>query len=390
MGWIGSLFSSRKRREARRLAEEHLRAMLAERGAIDTWHEVARALEADPDADGLLRLAAEVLRMGKERRTAELFDRAADAPHDPQRMFELGSALLSSEHPGPAAAILGRALALVPFDVVVRSELALAHARSGNPQRVLAALALHPCLADDPGALFELAWAALLTGDLDTAQGAARELHGVRSLRRKLELAIDRARAGPPARDARDFYFVEHGGLLVDARGSLAGRHDSLTVDAAWLAAVLCDVGAVVERLVPAPRHVIALDQEHRQLAEALARACAGTVLPPGQGRLPAGVLPLIEGRMIEDRLGDASRRAHDVSIFALTLDWSRSLKRAPEFVGAFARRVEMADGVLEAPTCASAPSSELLQFVDLRRAMLPPKAERMLTAYLPDAPLPR
>ena len=32
----------------------------------------------------------------------------------------------------------------------------LAHARSGHPDKVLATLALHPCLADDPGALFTL------------------------------------------------------------------------------------------------------------------------------------------------------------------------------------------------------------------------------------------
>jgi hypothetical protein len=146
----------------------------------------------------------------------------------------------------------------------------------------------------------------------------------------------------------------------------------------------------VVERLVPAPRHVIALDQEHRPLAEALADACMGTVLPPGQGRLPGGVVPLIEGRMIEERLGDASRRADNVWVFALTLDWSRSVKRAPEFVGAFARRVHVADGALEAPARAGAPSAELLQFVESRRAMLPPAGERIRTAYVPDAPLPR
>ncbi|MCA9606786.1 MAG: hypothetical protein KC619_14370 [Myxococcales bacterium] len=391
MGWLGNIFGARKRREARREVEDRLRATLEQGGPDAVWPEIVEALRADPEDEGLYRLAGHVLRLAGEARTGELFDRAADAPHDPQRLFELGSALLSAEEPEGAAAMLERAIAMSPFDAVVRSELALAHARSGNPDKVLATLALHPCLADDPGALFELAWASLLKGDLDTAEGAARELHGARPLRHKLELAIDRAKASPTMRDARDFYFVEHGAILVDGDGPLGGRYPSLTIDEDWVATVVGDAGAVLERLMPAPRRVVAIDDEHFGLAEAVAAACGGSVLPAGRGRLPSAVVPLLSGEMIEDRVEAERRRSPDLWFFALTADHRRSLARAPELVGAFTRQAS-----LELPNIrggirrSRAPSSTLLDFVESRRAYLPPRGERVRAAYVPDAPLPR
>ncbi len=390
MGWLGNIFGSRKRREARLAVEEELRDALDTRDAASVWPRVVDAIRSDPEANGLYRLAGQALRLGGEATTAELFDRAADAPHDAQRLFELGSALLSNDEPEGAAVVLERAIAFVPFDAVVRSELALAHARSGDPDKVLATLALHPCLADDPGALFQLAWASLLKGDLGTAEDAAREIRGVGSLRHKLELAIDRAKASEAMRDARDFYFVEHAGIVLDSGGPLGGRYASLEVDDAWVRTLIGDAGAVLERLLPAPRRVIALDEEHWPLAEALATACGGSVLSPGRGRLPAAVLPLFEGSMIETRVDPESRKADDLWIFALTIDHRRSLARAPELVGAFAREARRT-AVSKAPFKRSGqPSAPLLDFVDSKRAYLPPRGERVRAAYLPDAPLPR
>lgn len=391
MGWLSNIFGSRKRREARRELEGRLRDRLERDGPEVVWPEIVEALRADAEDDALYRLAGHVLRLAGEARTGELFDRAADAPHDPQRLFELGSALLTAEEPEGAVAMLERAIAMSPFDAVVRSELALAHARSGEPDKVLATLALHPCLADDKGALFELAWASLLKGDLDTAERATRELHGARPLRHKLELAIDRARSSPPMRDARDFYFVEHGALLLDAEGPLGGRYAALAIDEDWLATAIGDAGAVLARLMPSPRRILAIDEEHVALAEALAAACDGEVGPAGRGRLPAAVVPLWSGELVEERLDAESRRAPELWIFALTVDHRRSLARAPDFVGAFARAVSRDPSLLRAGLARTrAPSSTLLDFVESRRAYLPPRGERVRTAYVPDAPLPR
>ncbi|MBX3274797.1 MAG: hypothetical protein KF729_31325 [Sandaracinaceae bacterium] len=388
MGWLdGILFRSRRRREARRKKQETLQAALDAEGPDAVWPALVAALEEDPEDEALYRVAGRALLSGDARRVGELFDRAADAPHDPQRRFELGSALLAEGEAEAAAAVLEGALALAPFDAVVRSELALAHARSGRPAKVRATLALHPCLGDDPGALFELAWASLLEGDLDTAERAGHELHGAPVLRHKLELALDRARAGPLMHDARDYYFVEHGGVLLDGAGPLGGRYATLDADAAWMAQAIADAGAVLERLVPSPRRVVAIDDAHAELAQALARACRGALVAAGRGRLPSAIVPLWSAASLE-ALAPESRRAPELWLFALTADHRRTIARAPELVGAFAREVTLARGPL--PEALPAPSSTILDFVESRRAYLPPRGERVPTAYVPDAPLPR
>lgn len=383
MGLFERLFG-RKRREARRALEAAVRATLEREGPRAAWRALVAALARERDPVGLFHLAAHVLRIGGEGALAELFDRAADAPHDPQRLFELGSSLLSADEGEAAAAILERALAFAPFDAVIRSELALAHARTGRPDRVVEALALHPCLGDDPGALFQFGWASLLCGDLDAAEGALAELRAAEPLRSKLRGAIERARFGmaadPP--DARDWLFVEHGAVLVDARGELGGRYDAFTVDGA----LLRQVSWLARELVPSPRRVVAIDEAHRPLAEALARACEGTVVGRGQGRIPSALVPLLSG----EHVGALSREDLDAEgalLIALTVDFTCTLPRVPDVVGAFAREATMAEGALEP---IGELDEELRVFVEARRAHLRAKAGGPRTAYVPDEPLPR
>lgn len=387
MGWLGRIFGSRRRREDRLAVEARLRGVLEDDGPAAAWTGIAAALEADPEHDALFHLAAEVLRRGGDARTAELFDRAADAPHDPQRLFELGSTLLGEEQPEVAATLLERALRFVPFDAVVRSELALARARSGRPDKVLEALALHPCLADDAGALFEFGWASLLTGDLDAAEGALGELHGAPSLRRKLAQAIERARIGmaadPP--DARDYYFVEHGGLVIDAGGPSAGRFPSLSIDRAWMDAWLGALGWLLRAQVPKPRHVIAIDDAHAALAEAVARACDGVVRRPERGGLPRGIVPVRDGDVLA-----AVDPSDELLVVAATLDPWRTAPRAPDVVGALARDATWTPDTLAAADGAGPPDASLRSFVEPRRHLLPPNGKRVVSAYVPDAPLPR
>ena len=388
MGWLdGILFRSRRQREARRKKQETLQAALEADGPDAVWPALVRALEEDPDDEALYRIAGRALLGGDARRVGELFDRAADAPHDPQRRFELGSALLAEGEAEAAAAVLEGAIALAPFDAVVRSELALAYARSGRRAKVRAALVVHPCLGDDPGALFELAWASLLEGDLDTAERAGHELHGAPALRHKLERALDRARAGPPMHDARDYYFVEHGGVVLHPGRPLRRRPAGPGPAAGWIAQAIADAGAVLERLLPSPRRVVALDGAHAPLADALARACGGAVVPAGRGRLPSAIVPLWSAASLEE-LAPESRRAPELWLLALSADHRRTLPRAPDLVGAFTRDVTLARAPL--PDVLPAPSSTILDFVESRRAYLPPRGERVPSAYVPDAPLPR
>lgn len=385
MGWLSAIFG-RGRRKKRLEVEGAIRAVLDAEGPDAAWGRTAAALRADPEADGLLHLAAHVLRVGNEPRTAELFDRAADAPHDPQRLFELGSELLSEEQPELSAVLLERALRFVPFDAVVRSELALAHARSGHPDRVLATLALHPCLADDAGALFEFGWASMLTGDLDAGFGALRELHGAPALRRKLKLALARARH-TACRDARDFYFVEHGALLLDGKGPLGGRYAAIELDPPRLAQLLVDAVAVLEILeVERGGPVYVLDEAHRPLAAQLAGALGRDLQDvPAEGRLPAGILPLWDGALLEE-LGRRAYEGPGTVVFAVRVDPAASLVHAPELVGLFAREVERQEPMGQLPV---AEPSDARDYAEARRDLLFGHGPRVPSAYVPDAPLP-
>lgn len=378
VGWLSSIFGRRRRRQ-RLETEGAIRAVLDAEGPEAAWRRARAALRADPEAVGLLHLAAHVLRVGGERRTAELFDRAADAPHDPQRLFELGSELLSEEQPEIAAVLLERALRFVPFDAVVRSELALAHARSGSPDKVLATLALHPCLADDPGALFEFGWASMLAGDLDAAAGALRELPGARSLRDKLALAIERARKHPP-KDARGFYFVEHGAVLLDASGPLGGRYERAELTAADVARLVAEAADVLS-LVPRTPRVCILDEADRALGEALA---ARLDVPLSTDERPGpAVVVVTRGSSLEE----VERARYDrpgTIVFALHVDHRRGLTHAPELVGVFARELAPVEVGADAE-----PTGQPRAFAEERREGLWDRGRRVRAAYIPDAPLP-
>ncbi|MCZ7679867.1 MAG: hypothetical protein M5U28_14340 [Sandaracinaceae bacterium] len=390
MGLFDAIFGKRRRESARRALEARVRAILEAEGPGPAWSALEVALRADPDPVPLFHLAAHVLRLGGERATAELFDRAADAPHDPQRLFELGSELTSAEQPEAGAAMLERALAFAPFDAVVRSELAIAQARAGWPDRVVETLALHPCLAEDPGALYQFGWASMLCGDLRAAEGALGELAGVPELSAKLRGAIARARlcdGEPPS--ARRFAFVEHGALLLDDGGPLGGRYARLEADGAWIGRTLAALGWALAELVPPPRRVIALDEATRPLAQAVARASGGALIERGRGRLPSGVVVVFDAGELE-ALERESAGAEGALVVALTMDFTRRAPRVPDVVGAFARVAELdREAVASAPAEADVDPS-LRRFVEARRAHLPPSSGPLRGAYVPDEPLPR
>jgi hypothetical protein len=371
--------------EALRLARSRLEAS-DPRGALDALRP---ALLGAPNARSF-EIAAQALRPLGDRELAELFDRAADAPEDVERAFELGSRLLEGEDAELAAAILTAAMSLAPFDAVLRSEAAIALARAGRPRAVVETLALHPNLADDPGALFEFAWASLLVGDVETASASRAQLASLSSSPRlldKLDAALARAGLPPSADppDARDFYFLEHGGLLLDSSGPGAGRYDALHIDGARAGALVSRLAVALHVLWPRPRRVIPATADDEPLARAVADAIAGELAAGGTGRTPAGLLVAGDARTFEE-LDPQTYRAPDVLTFALTLRWDTGTSHAPDFVGALAKDVHIRGTPL---TVSDEDTADLASFVEARRAYLPPSGRHVHTAYLPDAPLP-
>lgn len=380
-----------------------------------------RVLLLSPTHVEALTMAVACLRRLRERELADLLAQFSAEPESAERNFTLGTQLLSRDAPELAAVYLERAVAFDPFDVIVRSELALAYGRAGRPNDAVGTLALHPTLGEDPGALFQFAWASLLTGDLEAATGACaqlRELEQTPALITKLKNAIARAEAVAaatrrPPLDARHYLFVEHGALLIHQPGE-HGR----TVQAEWstetLRHVLSVSAGIIRDLLPRPRRIVPATVEALPLAEAFARAVDGEVMEPGevQGRFRAGLVVARDARdlvPLKERIGSPQG---GVLTYALNLDWSRTNKLVPDFVGVLSRGLvlpgegaglplrsgEVPRGAGEAELPAQAlhdlqlsPSRDpqLSEFVATHSEWLPPRGPRVLSAYVPDAPLP-
>lgn len=399
MGLLARLLGrDRRARHDRALAAtEAIRDALGDGRVDEALGRCRAALLESPDEEDLLRATSEVLLAAGERPSSELFARAADAPDRLPVVVEVGSHLLSREDPELAARFLDRALSFAPFDAVIRSELAIAQARMGRPAKAVETLALHPCLADDPGALFEFAWASLLSGDVEAARGSRDELSrhaNAGALLAKLAHAIERAEVPPVVepRDAREFLFLEHGAVLLECRGHHAGRHREVTLDVNRLATLLGRAAMVVRETIPRPRRVMAADDAAEPLADALAEAVDGERVrresSHPDGRLPSGV---VVARAAKDLapLSDHLRNAGgEVVTFAVTLDWSSAAPHAPDLVGVLAREVRWGASSAHA-VAADEVDRALERFVRDRRRLLPPAGHRVVSAYVPDAPLP-
>lgn len=400
-GWLGA--KSRAEREATlNAAVEQSRATLARGDAKGALTAANAALVDAPDEPRLLRAAAAALLVLGRKRTAELSRLAADAPHDVMRALELGSQLLVEDSLDVADAVLGHALTLAPFDAVVRSERALAQALAGRHAEAVATLSPHPCLADDPGALFQFAWSSLLSGDPAAAAGAAEELArhpSAENLRRKLQATLRRAQVPPDADppDARDFFFLEHGALLLELAPVPSARFGALELDTAHAARLLSRAAVALRLLDAHPPACVAIDDAALPYAAALAVALDVSVLRlPEVGRVPDGVLvscTATELAAVADRLGAHGGR---VLTFAVAHPWKQRAACTPDLLGLFAERLrfsvdpaELAQAACDVAERAEPFHARLTAFVDARRALLPPHdLTRVATAYLADAPL--
>lgn len=394
---------SRAEREAALTAAVEESAAILARGDARAALAAANAgLVQAADEPRLLHAAADALLVLGRTRTAELSRLVADAPHDVPRALELGSQLLVEDSLDVADAVLGHALTLAPFDAVVRSERALAQALAGRHADAVATLSLHPCLADDPGALFQFAWSSLLAGDPDAAAGAAEELTrhpSAENLRRKLLATLRRAELPPDADppDARDFLFLEHGALLLELAPVPSARFGALELDTAHAARVLSRAVVALRLLGAQPPACIAIDDDALPYATALAAALGVPTLSlPAVGRVPDGVLvarTASELSEVLDRLGAHGGR---VITFALAHPYRQRTACTPDLLGVFAERLRFsvdADALVRAADAArQGPEpfhARLTAFIEARRALLPPNDRtRVATAYLADAPL--
>lgn len=350
-------------------ALEGARAALLQGKGAEAWGLALRA--RGPDA---WRIASRAARTLGRIELATRLDRAADDPADTERLADLAGALARAGELEGAILVLEEALAQAPFDAVLRSEIAILLARAARPAESAAALALHPCLADDPGALFQFAWSSLLAGDVRAARDCLPELarhRAAASLTRTLERALARAGAVPAPRDLRDWLFVEHGALLLDAGSPrLCAEPMEIARDSA------AEIAAVLRALGERPARVIAAGEPSLESARLLASALGAELVATPRAGIPAGLVVANDARALEPLA------AHTAGAAAIrTLAWILPIEGGapvPDLAGAIARRIEPGAAPIE-------PASDLVGYASARAELWRARERR---AFVPDAPL--
>jgi hypothetical protein len=346
MGFFSTLFGLKQRGiEIEARANEAQEAL--DRGdALGAFRRALAALEEEPRAERLLRVAGLAQNVRGDAAGAELFGRAASRPEDVGAWLELGMHLREQGEPRAAAAVLDVAVELDPFHAIVRSELALAYAHSGRPDDAMAALAVHPCLGSDPGVLFQFGWSSMLAGDLEAAEHALHLLEDGNApvalssrLRRSLERTVHPAASSPP--DARDYYYLEYGGVVL-ARGEKGGTFGPLEVGAEFVSRASRALRGVLAEVTSAsPTACFALtpgDTDVTRLVASELGLSAESL--PEAGRVPKGVVVSAGAHAfgtIVRRLDGAI--AGGAVLFALTLERDKPCAVAPNVVGAIAER---------------------------------------------------
>lgn len=198
----------------------------------------------------------------------------------------------------------------------------------------------------------------------------------------KLGVALRRAAVAPASDppNARDYLYLEHGAVLLDAAGPLGGRYDSRPLDPD-------DSRALVDALA---RVIVALDLERSTVWHTARAAPLAAVIGFGSARAiedePVSSGVVMAANADELAQLDIAASGASVATFALVLDWTRPVGRVPDFVGLLAGSAPWQP---PASSTTAVPDPALAEFVAARAEHLPPRGRRVATAYLPDAPLP-
>jgi len=323
-----------------RAAFEQLRAQLG-------WPS-GKAIPA-ADLPRWLELLAELAARRGAGSLAELAGAAVRDPDSPDRLYDLGYALIDAGAPAIAAAVLWRCLALVGDSEEVVCELIAA---------LESALAYPDALAllEDRRELrarsflcrYLYAFNAAMSGRLDLTRAACGELvpdsEETAGLRETIQGICDRAErvAGVCSlddRDLRGWHYVLTGGLL--AHQSPYGFDDPMHGRYAWLADSLPRIATGLDRLAAlvAPLALPCIyapeGREHEIVAQAASRKLGIPVVPwPAVGVPAPGLVVLYDLAQLTG--GDVARlvqRRPDQVVFAHAAPWTADSPLAPDVV---------------------------------------------------------
>ena len=304
-----------------------------------------------PEADlpHFLALLGELAARRDAQGLAELATAARDDLDSPDRLYDLGYALIDAGAPGIAASILWRCLRLVGDSEEVVCELVSALESALAYGDALAILDEHASLrARSFLCRYLYAFNAAMSGRLDLTRAACSELvpdsEETAGLRETIQGICDRAErvAGVCSlddRDLRGWHYVLTGGLL--AHQSPYGFDDPMHGRYAWLADSLPRIATGLDRLAAlvAPLALPCIyapeGREHEIVAQAASRKLGIPVVPwPAVGVPAPGLVVLYDLAQLTG--GDVARlvqRRPDQVVFAHAAPWTADSPLAPDVV---------------------------------------------------------
>ncbi|MBV8756723.1 MAG: hypothetical protein JO257_05600 [Deltaproteobacteria bacterium] len=276
---------------------------------------------------------------------AELTEATVRDPDSPDRLYELGYALIDAGAPQIAASVLWRCLALVGDSEEVVCELVSALESALAYRDAFAILEQHTALrARSFLCQYLYAFNAAMAGRLDTTRAALAELHAdspeTERMTQVIAAIVERADriAGPLGiHDLRGWQYVLSGTLVLHQ--SPYGYDDPMHGRYAWLQDGLPGIAFGLDRAASlvrgAPCVYAPEGRGHGIVATALARLLGVEVAPwPAVGVPAPGVVAVHD--LAELAPGDAARlveRRPDQIVFAHAAPWTTDSPIAPELV---------------------------------------------------------
>lgn len=289
------------------------------------------------------------------RQEAELFAALLADPEDPQNLYDMGFTFVEAGLPEVGMNYLQLCHERVPDDFLVRYELAYALFLAG---RYAEALPLLEGLTVDPNhagpeplaAGLLLVEAYLYAGDAERARAsherlaagditgdAAAQLDALSLLLARADLFPDRETLGP-----REWYFIEHGGVILQVQRNPLGELHRARLDAPFLAGLMRRLLIQLLALDQKPEVIQSLSDQARPIADVLARRLGVASEPFDANRGGRSLIVMLHPGEASAHLAELRDHEEGVELFALFSDPRREYPLAPEITGLWAAEIEL------------------------------------------------
>jgi hypothetical protein len=303
-----------------------------------------------------MNILAELAHRRGATQLADIAVQAVRDPDSPDRLYDLGYALIDAGAPAIAATILWRCLALVGESEDVVCELVSALESALAYDDALAILVQHPTLRQHSFLCRYLyAFNAAMTGRLDLTREVQPQLdpdspeteHMAATIAGILARADRVAGACPlDTRDLRGWHYVLTGGVLLHQ--SPYGFDEPMHGRYAWLADSVARVATGLERLAQLARPLAlpcvyaAPDRSSEILAHAAAARLAIPVAPwPAIGVPAPGLVVVYDlAELAPEQLGRLAERRPEQILYAHASPWTADSPIAPDVTTLLAQTV--------------------------------------------------